>query len=298
MPVDTATLMQQVARIRMVTRRLVDDRFCGEYHSVFKGRGIEFDEVRPYAFGDDVRSIDWNVTARTGEPHLKRYAEERELTVIFMVDVSGSQCFGSGDRDKAERAAEVTGVLALSALRNQDKVGLVLFSDRIHLYLPPRKGRTAVMRLVREVLAAEATRQGTDIQAALQFLSAVHKRRAIVFLLSDFQANGYESALRNCARRHDLVACPISDPREAELPSIGLVQLEDPETGETRLVDCASRALREAYARQTRDEREALESLLRRHAVDAVYLDTRRPFIADLRRLFERRLRRGGRRRR
>lgn len=292
MPIDTQQLMRQVTRIRMSTGRLVDERFCGEYHSVFKGQGIEFDEVRPYLYGDDVRGIDWNVTARSGMPHIKRYAEERELTVIFMVDVSGSQCFGSGERDKAERAAEVTGLLALSAMRNQDKIGLLLFSDRVLSFLPPRKGRTAVMRLVRDVLAAEATRQGTDIAGALRLLLAVQRRRAVVFLLSDFQDNGYETTLQHAARRHDMIACPIFDPGELTLPPPGLILLEDPETGECRLVDCAPRDFRQTYARHITDERERLERLFRRHAIDAVLIDTQKPFLLDIRRLFQRRMRR------
>ena len=290
MPIDTASLMQQVTRIRMLTGRLVDERLCGEYHSVFKGQGIEFDEVRPYLPGDDIRHIDWNVTARCGTPHIKRYSEERELTVIFMVDVSGSQVFGSGQRAKAERAAEVACLLALSALRNQDKVGLLLFSDRIISYLPPRKGRTAVRRLVRDVLAAEATRQGTDLAGALGFLRAVQRRRAVVFLLTDFMDRDYETALRICARRHDIIACPLADVRESELPPLGLITFEDPETGECRLIDAGSRALREHLAHRALELRRELESLFRRLALDAVFIDTEQPFLGSIHRLFRQRL--------
>src|SRR5210317_432180 len=192
MPIDTRELMKQVGKIRILTSRLVDEHFSGEYHSVFKGQGIEFDEVREYVPGDDVRSIDWNVTARMGHPFVKRFAEERELTVMFVVDISGSQCFGSVARSKAEVAAEVTCLLALSAIRNQDKIGLILFSDRIEKSIPPKKGRTAVMRLVREVLAAEETRRGTDIAGALRFLNNVQKKKAVVFLISDFMDEGFE----------------------------------------------------------------------------------------------------------
>ncbi|MDD2455542.1 MAG: DUF58 domain-containing protein, partial [Kiritimatiellae bacterium] len=194
-----------MGKIRILTARLIDDRLSGDYHSVFKGQGVEFDEVRPYVPGDDIRSIDWNVTARTGAPHVKRFSEERELTVIFLVDVSGSQAFGSRARSKAELAAEITCLLAMTAIRNQDKIGLILFSDRILKSIPPRKGRTAVMRLVREVLAAEETREGTDISAALRFLNNVQKRKAVVFLVSHFQDNAFERELRVTARHHDII---------------------------------------------------------------------------------------------
>ncbi|MCA1808027.1 MAG: DUF58 domain-containing protein, partial [Lentisphaerae bacterium] len=214
MAVEARELMKQVGRIRIHTKRLVDEYVSGAYHSVFKGRGMEFDEVREYVPGDDVRDIDWNVTARMGHPFVKRFCEERELTIIFLVDISGSMCFGSRRRSKAEVAAELTGLLALSAIKNQDKVGLVLFSDRIERYVPPRKGRTAAMRLVREVLAAEETRRPTDLAAALEFLSRVQKRRAVVFLISDFMAGDYERALRVAARRHDLIGCTVGDPLE------------------------------------------------------------------------------------
>ncbi|MBI2437877.1 MAG: DUF58 domain-containing protein, partial [Lentisphaerae bacterium] len=241
MPIDTKDLMKQVRRIKVVTAKLVDEHVSGEYHSVFKGRGMEFDEVREYVPGDDVRAIDWNVTARMGHPYVKRFCEERELTIVFLVDISGSMIFGSGLRSKAEVAAELTSLLALSAIKNQDKVGLILFSDRIERYIPPRKGRTAAMRLVREVLAAEETRRETDLRAALQFLNKVQKHRAVVFLISDFMTAGYENELRVTARHHDLIACPIADPRELCLPDAGLLEVLNPETGELLLVDTRCR---------------------------------------------------------
>ena len=209
MAIDVKELMEKVGKIRILTSRLIDDVLSGDYHSVFKGQGVEFDEVRPYVPGDDVRSIDWNVTARTGMPHIKRFAEERELTVFFLVDVSGSQSFGSAVRSKAELSAEIASLLAMTAIRNQDKIGLALFSDRIVKYIPPRKGRTAVMRLVREVLACEETREKTDIAAALRFLNNVQKRKAVVFWVSDFQDAGYEKDLRVAARHRDMIACPV-----------------------------------------------------------------------------------------
>ncbi len=287
MPIDTKELMKQVGKIRILTSRLVDEHFSGEYHSVFKGQGIEFDEVREYVPGDDVRAIDWNVTARTGHPFVKRFSEERELTIIFLVDISGSQCFGSRTRSKAEVAAEVTCLLALSAIKNQDKIGLILFSDRIEKNLPPKKGRTAVMRLVREVLAAEETRRGTDIAGALRFLNNVQKRKAVVFLISDFMDDGFEKELRASSKHHDIICCPISDPAEARLPNVGTVELEDPETGDLYWLDTSSKSAREAYENAISQQNDNLQDLLKRNAIDSIYLDTERPFVEEVRKLFK-----------
>ena len=291
MPIDTTELMKQVGKIKILTMHLIDDRLSGDYHSVFKGQGVEFDEVRPYVPGDDVRSIDWNVTARTGFPHIKKFSEERELTVIFLVDVSGSQVFGSGSRSKSELAAELTCLLAMTAIRNQDKIGLILFSDRILKSIPPRKGRTAVMRLVREVLAADETRERTDITAAIRFLNNVQKRKAVVFIVSDFQDTGYEKELRVTARRHDVIACPISDPCESTLPDVGLIEMQDPETGELLLVDTASAAVRDAFRQQAVAEDDQLQRFLKRTGIDAIRLSTDTPYIDDVRTLFRRRAR-------
>ncbi len=287
--IDTSELMKQVGKIRILTARLIDDRLSGDYHSVFKGQGVEFDEVRPYVPGDDIRSIDWNVTARTGAPHVKRFSEERELTVIFLVDVSGSQAFGSRARSKAELAAEITCLLAMTAIRNHDKIGLILFSDRILKSIPPRKGRTAVMRLVREVLAAEETREGTDISAALRFLNNVQKRKAVVFLVSDFQDNAFERELRVTARHHDIIACPISDPCESRLPDVGLVELQDPETGELLLVDTSSAAVRQAFAERADTTGKELTRFFKRTGMDSIRLSTDAPYIDEVRSLFRRR---------
>jgi len=295
MAIDTRELMKQVGRIRVVTKRLVDEHLSGEYHSVFKGQGIEFDEVREYAAGDDIRSIDWNVTARMGHPFVKRFAEERELTVMFLADISGSQCFGSGARSKAEVAAELTCLLALSAIKNQDKVGLILFSDRIEKSIPPRKGRKAAMRLVREVLAAEETRHGTDIAGALRFFNNVHKRKAVVFLISDFMDRQYERELRVTARKHDVICCPISDPRELQLVDVGLIEAQDPETGELVLVDTASRAVQESFRLEAERGQTALKEMFRRFKIDSLCLSTDRPYADDVHRLFRRRQIRLGR---
>ena len=297
MATDVKERMAKVGKIRILTNRLVDDRLSGVYHSTFKGQGVEFDEVRPYVAGDDVRSIDWNVTARTGTPFIKRFSEERELTVLFLVDVSGSQSYGSVARSKMELAAEVTALLALTAIRNQDKIGLVLFSDRIVKYIPPRKGRQPVMRLVREVLAAEDEAiGGTDLAGALRFLNGVQKRRAVVFLVSDFMgaaagADGadWERLLRVVARRHDVVCVPVSDPAEGELPLAGLAELEDPETGELVLVDTSDRHVRAQFAAVAAAERDHLMRYFARTGIDHVDVATDRPYIQGIRALFKRR---------
>jgi len=289
MAIDTKELMKHVRRIKVFTNKFVDEHVSGEYHSVFKGRGMEFDEVREYVPGDDIRSIDWNVTARMGHPFVKRFCEERELTIIFLVDISGSMCFGSRSRSKAEVAAELTCLLALSAIKNQDKVGMILFSDRIENFIPPRKGRTAAMRLVREVLAAEETRRPTDIGAALRFLNKTQKRRAVVFLVSDFQSNGFESELRVTSKRHDLIACPVRDPRELQLPDAGLLEILDPETGALMEIDTGSRKTRAHFQARALAEEEELDKRLRRLKTDSLKLSTDRSFVDDVRRLFQKR---------
>ena len=285
----TVDLMKKVGNLRILTSKLVDERLTGDYHSVFKGQGIEFDEVRGYVPGDDVRSIDWNVTARTGFPHIKRYSEERELTVLFLVDVSGSQSCGSGTRPKSEIAAELTCLLALTSVRNQDKIGLLLFSDRVVTYIPPRKGRTAVMRLVREVIAADDAKGKTSISEALRFLNGVQKRKAVVFLISDFLDSGYERELSITARKHDVVCCHLSDPAEHELPNVGLVELEDPETGASVWLDTSSAALRSEFAEASATTREQLLQSFRRSNIDTMFITTRQEPIDEVRRLFAKR---------
>ena len=286
---DTRELMKQVGKIRVVTNRLVDEHLSGEYHSVFKGQGIEFDEVRDYVPGDDIRAIDWNVTARMGHPFIKRFSEERELTIVFLVDVSGSQGFGSVERTKIETAATLTALLALSAIKNQDKVGLILFSDHIEKSLPPRKGRTAAMRLVREVLATTETGHGTDLAGALKFLSSVQKRKAVVFVISDFLDSGFEKQLRITAKRHDVICCPIGDPRERELPNVGLLEIEDAESGERLLVDTASKQVRDSFAARASAEQAELQAMFKRNRVDQIALDTDKPFVDAVRLLFRQR---------
>ncbi|MBQ6141682.1 MAG: DUF58 domain-containing protein [Kiritimatiellae bacterium] len=295
---DIAALMEKVGRIRVLTNHLIDDELSGNYHSTFKGQGVEFDEVRPYEVGDDVRSIDWNVTARTGMPYIKRYSEERELTILFAVDVSGSLGYGSRGRTKAELAAEVTALLALTAIRNQDKVGLLLFSDRIVKYIPPRKGRDSVMRLAREVLAAgEGAEGGTDVAGALKFLNGVRKRKAVVFLVSDFMVpqtaseDEVERLVKATARRHDVICVTVADPAESALPNAGLVELEDPETGEIVLADTSSASVRKAFAAAAEEEAAKRAGFFRRSGIDVLSLATDRPYIDDIRALFKRRAR-------
>lgn len=299
---DVKELMARVGKIRILTNRLIDDQLAGDYHSTFKGQGVEFDEVRPYVPGDDVRTIDWNVTARTGEPFIKRFSEERELTVLFLVDISGSQAYGSVTGSKAELAAEVTALLALTAIRNQDKIGLVLFSDRIVKYIPPRKGRQPVMRIVREVLAAEDDAMGgTDVAGAIRFLNGVQKRKCVVFLVSDFQDYGtndetsrfasWKNLLQVAARRHDVVCVDVSDPAEHRLPNAGLVELEDPETGELVLVDTSDGRVRESFAATAKEEKESLLKFFNRSGIDHISISTDRPYINEVRALFKRRAR-------
>ena len=303
MATDVKELMAKVGKIRILTNKLIDDQLSGDYHSTFKGQGVEFDEVRPYTPGDDVRTIDWNVTAKTGLPYIKRFSEERELTILFLVDVSGSQGYGSVQRSKMELAAEVTALLALTAIRNQDKIGLILFSDQIVKYIPPRKGRDSVMRLVREVLAAEDdAKGGTDIAEALKFLNSVQKRRAVVFLVSDFLRTSqtsqtpqtfqtFEKLLRATSRHHDMVCVPVSDPAERELPNVGLVELEDPETGELVLVDTSSASVRKRFAATASEENEELKRFFLKTGIDTLTIATDRPYIDEVRGLFKRRAR-------
>src|SRR5438045_3629133 len=234
-------VIRQIRRLQLRARRAVEDLLGGEYHSVFKGTGIVFEEVREYLPGDDVRSIDWNVTARMGHPFVKRYTEERELTVVLLIDVSGSHQFGTRQQLKREVLAELAAVLAFSAISNNDKVGLIAFTDRVERFVPPRKGTRHVLRLIRDVLFFQPTHRGTSIREGLDYVNRVLHRRTIVFLLSDFLDRGFESALKRTGRRHDLIALRISDPREEDLPSVGLLELEDAETGEHLLLDTGSR---------------------------------------------------------
>ena len=287
-------VIKRVRRLEIRTRRLVDQSLAGSYHSVFRGRGMEFSEVRDYVPGDDVRTIDWNVSARMGDPYVKKFTEERELTVMLLVDVSGSERFGTGPSTKLEMVAEISALLSFSAIRNNDRVGLILFTDEVELYLPPRKGKEHGLRVLREVLTAEPKRRGTDINRALTYFQKVTSKRAVVFLLSDFQDRGFDRTLRVAAQKHDIVAFSIGDPREQSLPPVGLVSLIDPESGEPVLVDAGSRRVRQRYAEVAERERTALRDLLRRSGVDMLELSTDRDFESSLVKFFHERARRIG----
>ncbi len=292
-------VLRQVRRIELRTRGAVDSRFSGEYQSVFKGQGLEFVEVREYLPGDDVRTIDWNVSARTGVPHVKRYVEERELTVLLVVDLSASMRFGTVDRFKSELVAEVAAVLAMSATRNNDRVGLLLFADGIERFLPPRKGRRHALRLVRELLAFEPAGRGSAASEALEYAMRVLRSRSVVFLFSDFRFGGgwaaFERALRTATRRHDVVAVRLGDHREAVLPDMGLLRVSDPETGDVMLLDTGRRDVREAYARAAAEDRVRARSLFRRLAVDEIELHTGERYAPALLAFFRRRETRPGR---
>jgi uncharacterized protein (DUF58 family) len=289
---DPKEILKKIRRIELRTRRLVNSMFAGQYHSVFKGRGMNFEEVREYAPGDEIRSIDWNVTARMNAPYIKKYTEERELTVMLLVDVSASGIFGSVELSKRELAAEVASILAFSAINNNDKVGLILFTDRIELFIPPKKGRLHTLRLIREMLYFEPEGRGTDLAGALDYLNLVVSRRSVVFMISDFLAPDFTKALTVSSKRHDLVAMPVIDKGESELPNVGIITLEDAETGEQIDVNTSSKAVRQAL-REINDDRLAdLEYLLRSRRVDIVRLTTTEDYLISLRNFFEQRERR------
>ncbi len=285
-------ILRRVRRLEITTRRLVEESLAGSYHSVFRGRGMEFAEVREYEPGDDVRTIDWNVSARMGRPYVKKFTEERELTVMLAVDASGSQRFGTGGPTKAELAAEISALLAFSAIRNNDRVGLLLFTDRVESYVAPRKGREHVLRVLRDLLAFETEGRGTDLHRALEVLRRVVTKRAVVFLVSDFEAAGYERTLRVVALKHDVVAVLIADPRERAFPDVGMVAVEDPETGATVLLDAGSPAVRRAYAAAAETVWGGRRDGLRRAGVDLLELSTQEPYELPLARFFAERARR------
>jgi uncharacterized protein (DUF58 family) len=285
-------VFRQIRRLQLKARRAVEDLLGGEYHSVFKGTGIAFEEVREYLPGDDIRTIDWNVTARMGHPFIKRFVEERELTVLLAVDASASQQFGTRLQQKREVAAELAAVIAFSAISNNDKVGLLQFTDRVELFVPPAKGTRHVLRLIRDILFFQPKHPGTSLREALNYLNRVLHRRTIVFLLSDFLDRDYEQALKRTGRRHDLIAVRIADPREEELPSVGLLEVEDAETGAHLLLDTRSRQVREAFARRASERRAALAQLTRSARIDLVEVLTDGSHLDALIRFFKMRQRR------
>jgi uncharacterized protein (DUF58 family) len=288
---SSAELFKRAKKIEIASRRLVDEQLAGQYHSVFKGRGLVFSDVRPYYAGDDVRSIDWNITARMNAPHVKQFVEERDRTVNLVIDMSASGYFGSRGASKRELAAELAAVVAFSAIKNNDRVGLYVVTDRVERFVPPKKGRRHVMRVIGEILAFQPQSRKTDLAAGLDFLGKVARRRSVVFLVSDFLSDGWESAMRITARRHELVPVVVGDPMESALPDVGLLLLEDLETGRLVEIDTSSKA-RGEFARRARKAADAREEALRRLNVDTVLVRTDQPYVDALIAFFKARAKR------
>ena len=282
-------LAKKIRYIEIYTSKAVNDILAGEYESVFKGRGMEFDEVREYTPGDEIRTIDWNVTARMGHPYVKRFVEERELTIMFLVDLSASGAFGSIEKTKNEVAAELCALLSFSAVKNNDKVGLIVFTDTIEMFIPPKKGVSHVLRLIRDLLNFKPKQVRTNIAEALDYLGRVTNKRCVVFLISDFQSEGFEKPLRILGKRHDLIALSITDPREIAMPDAGLVELEDAETGRELLIDTSDTYLRRRYEEIRHQEKSDLRKLFRSMDLDSVSLSTRVSYTEPLLAFFRRR---------
>jgi len=282
-------ILKKVRRVEIRTRGLVNEVFSGEYHSVFKGRGMNFAEVQEYQYGDDIRSIDWNVTARTGHPFVKVFEEERELTVMLVVDVSASGDFGTRERMKGEVAVEICALLAFSAIKNNDKVGLIIFSDRIEKFVPPRKGRAHVLRVLRELFYHQPEGRGTDIRGALEYLTHVIKRRAVVFLVSDFKAPNFQKPLSVAGRKHDLIAVRLGDDRETSLPPLGYVEFEDAETGEFHTVNTADSRFQAEFTERTARVQSEMGRTFRHSRVDVIDIQTDQPYVQPLMLFFKQR---------
>ena len=285
-------ILKKVRRLEITTRGMVNDVFSGEYHSVFKGRGMEFSEVREYQVGDDIRTIDWNVTARYGHPFVKVFEEERELTVMLMVDASSSGEFGTFERMKGEIAVEICALLAFSAIKNNDKVGLIIFTDKVEKFVPPRKGKSHVLRVLRELLYFQPEDRMTDIGAALDYMNRVVRRRSVAFLVSDFISTPYEKALRIANRKHDIVAINIVDPREMELPKIGYIELEDAETGEQILLDTTDAQVRQMFSQKTSEAMHQRDKLFKSMNVDSIVIHTHESYFEPLMKFFRMRAKR------
>ena len=286
---QNSDIIKKVRKIEIKARGLSRQLFSGEYHSAFKGRGMAFSEVREYQYGDDVRSIDWNVTARLNHPYVKVFEEERELTVMLLVDVSGSNRFGTHHQFKEELVAEVAATLAFSAIQNNDKVGVILFSDRIEKFIPPKKGSSHILRIIRELITFRPQSNGTDLSEALRYFSNVIKKRCTAFLLSDFYDDNYTDALKIASGKHDVVAIRIADEKEAHLPDLGLAKFYDPETGETIWIDTADRAIRNEFAYRYSSHVNKVEATLKKYGIDQTVLYTGEDYVKELKKLFERR---------
>lgn len=279
-------VIQKIRRIEIRTSHKVDELLAGNWHSAFKGRGIEFEEVRPYQIGDDVRAIDWNVTARSDQPFVKLFREERELSAMLLVDMSGSLHFGSGKQTKRELVAELGATIAMSAIRNNDRIGLTLFTDQVEKSIPPLKGSRHVLRIIRELLYCQPMGCGTDIRSAVEHLNRTMKRRTVVFLVSDFMDKGFQSILKVARRKHDIIPVIVNDPREAEIPNVGLIRLQDSETGETILLDTSSRKHRAHYSRLYQLQTKARDTMFRKLRLDPIHITTGQDVVEPLRRYF------------
>ncbi len=275
-------VIKKIRRIEIRTKKLVNELFSGEYHSTFKGQGMEFEEVRQYEPGDDVRLIDWNVTARMGLPYIKKFREERELTVILLIDVSSSGQFGTRDRFKNETAAELGALLAFSAIKNNDKVGLIIFTDQIEIFVPPKKGRAHVLRIIREILYFKPQGKGTNIAAALEYFNKVIRRKSVVFLVSDFLSEGFTKPLQIANNKHDIIAIKVSDPREITFENVGLIELEDAETGEVLIIDTGSKEFRKEFAAQSAEDVAGLKKGFRAINLDFINIRTDQSYISPL----------------
>jgi uncharacterized protein (DUF58 family) len=286
---ETSELIKKVKKIQILTSHLVNDALAGGYTSAFRGTGMEFDKVREYQVGDDVRDIDWNVTARSNHAQVKRYVEEREMTVMILVDGSSSVLFGSGNQSKMELASELSAVLAFSAIANSDKVGLMLFTDKIDLYLPPKKGKDHVLRVIREILSFKPKNSKTNISNALEFLAKVQKRKCVAFLVSDYLDHDFEKPLNTASRKHDLISVKISDQRENELPNLGLMCIEDAETGQQIMVDTSSKSIRALFKSTTEKQNQALDTSFKRRKIDTVAIQTNENYLLPLKLLFKKR---------
>jgi len=284
---NTKDIIKKIRRIEISTNRLVTNIFAGEYESAFKGRGMEFDEVREYQHGDEVRTIDWNVTAKMGHPFVKKFVEERELIMILLVDVSGSTEFGTYQQKKSDIIAEISALLAFAAIRNNDKVGLICFTDQVELFIPPRKGKKHVLRLIRDILYCEPKRVTTDLGEALSFLERIQKRKSVVFLISDFRDNNYEKPLKRINPRHDLVAISVADRRETEFPDVGLIELEDTETGEIILFDSSSTKTRRHFQEKNLDEINKRKKIFLKNKIDNIEIYADQPYTQSLIHFFQ-----------
>ena len=284
---NTKDIIKKIRRIEISTNRLVTNIFAGEYESAFKGRGMEFDEVREYQHGDEVRTIDWNVTAKMGHPFVKKFVEERELIMILLVDVSGSTEFGTYQQKKSDIIAEISALLAFAAIKNNDKVGLICFTDQVELFIPPRKGKKHVLRLIRDILYCEPKRVTTDLGEALSFLERIQKRKSVVFLISDFRDNNYEKPLKRINPRHDLVAISVADRRETEFPDVGLIELEDTETGEIILFDSSSTKTRRHFQKKNLDEINKRKKFFLENKIDNIEINADQPYTQSLIHFFQ-----------